>query len=98
MESRNYKVEDVSNNPDYYDKDIDLIITSPTSGLTKTFEVKFDSKICETGNLYLERSNIRSKGGAGWFDFCEADYLAYGDAINKYFYVIPMKELRERAD
>lgn len=96
MESRGYAVEDVSGNPEYWDKDIDFIITSSTSGLTKTFEVKWDSRINKTGNLYLEIANIHSKGGKGWYEFCEADYLAYGDAANGTFYIIPLLELRER--
>lgn len=96
MENRNYKVEDTTNNPDYYDKDIDFIVTSSTSGLTKTFEVKWDTRISNTGNLYLEIENINSKGGKGFFEFCEADYLAYGDANNRKFYIIPLLELRER--
>lgn len=96
MESRNYTVEDVSNNPDYWHRDIDFIITSPTTGLTKTFELKWDSRINRTGNLYLELTNIHSKGGKGWYEFCEADYLVYGDATARTFYVIPLLELRER--
>ena len=94
MQSRNYSVEDVSGNPQYWYKDIDFIITSPVSGLTKTFEVKWDSRIAQTGNLYLETDNIHSKGGRGWFEFCEADVLAYGDAVNRIFYMIDMKKLR----
>lgn len=31
MADRGYKVEDVSGNPDYWYKDIDFIITSPTT-------------------------------------------------------------------
>ena len=80
MSSLNYSIEDVSGNPDYWHKDIDFIATSPKSGLTKTFEVKWDSRINNTGNLYLELTNVHSKGGRGWFNFCEADYLAYGDS------------------
>ena len=96
MEGRGYEVVDVSNNPDYWYKDIDFIITSPTSGLTKTFEVKFDSKIHRSNNLYLELTNIHSKEGKGWFEFCQADYLAYGDARTQTFYIIPLLELREK--
>lgn len=96
MESRNYKVEDVSGNEEYWDKDIDFIITSSTTGITKTFEVKFDSRINQTGNLYLEIANIHSQGGKGWFEFCQADYVAYGDALNGTFYIISLLELRER--
>lgn len=96
-EALNYSVEDVSNNPDYWHKDIDFILTSPTTGAVKTFEVKWDGCISRTGNLYLEETNVHSKGGIGWFNFCQADYIAYGDAANKVFYIIPREELKKRA-
>lgn len=96
MQSKGYQVQDVSDNPDYWYKDIDFIITSPTSGLTKTFEVKWDSKIGQTGNLYLELTNVHSKCGQGWYKFCEADYVAYGDARAHLFYILPLGQLRER--
>lgn len=96
MESRNYKVENVSNNSNFWDKDIDFIITSPTSGETKTFEVKWDSRIHKTGNLYLEVLSSNSKGGLGWFEFCKADYIAYGDMKSRTFYIIPLLELKEK--
>lgn len=100
MESRNYTVVDVSGNPAYFDKDIDFIVTSATSGLTKTFEVKWDSCINRTGNLYLELTNINSKqwSGQGWWEHCQADYLVYGDAAARKFYIIPLLELRERVE
>ena len=96
MQNKGYTVEDVSNNPDYWYKDIDFIITSPTTGAVKSFEVKFDSRINKTGNLYLELVNIHSKDTKGWFDFCQADYLVYGDSLKQIFYVISLEELRER--
>lgn len=64
-----YDVKDVSNNSGYYDKDIDLIVTNPY-GITKRIEVKADSRIADTGNLFIEYLNPRSKGGAGWYRFC----------------------------
>ena len=96
MQDKGYTVEDVSNNPDYWYKDIDFFITSPTSGSRKSFEVKFDTRMNRTGNLYLEFSNRHSKDCKGWFEFCQADYLAYGNATAKKFFVIPMEALRER--
>jgi hypothetical protein len=50
--------------------DIDFIVTSPTTGETKTFEVKWDSRINKTGNLFLEIMSKYSKGCKGWFEFC----------------------------
>lgn len=100
MEGRNYIVQDVSNDPNFWNKDIDFVITSPTSGLTKTFECKYDSRIHRTGNLYLELENIFSKqwNGEGWYLHTQADYLVYGDQQINTFYIIPMKELRARVD
>lgn len=98
MQELNYSVQDVSGNPDYWYKDIDFIATSPRTGATKTFEVKWDSRINSTGNMYLELTNIHSKGGRGWFNFCEADYLAYGDAAAQVFYIIPLAELKDRVN
>jgi hypothetical protein len=60
----------MTTNPDYWSKDIDFIVTSPTTGDTKSFEVKFDTKISKTNNLYLELGNVHSKGGLGWYRFC----------------------------
>lgn len=96
MENRNYRVEDVTSDPNYQRKDIDFVVTSSTSGLTKTFEVKWDQRINKTNNLYLELANSRSECGLGWYEFCKADYLAYGDAASGTFYIIPLLELRER--
>ena len=98
MENRGYIIQDVSSNSLYWDKDIDFLITSSTSGLTKSFEIKWDTRINKTGNLYLELSNIHSKQGKGWFNFCEADYLAYGDAVSRLFYIIPLAQLKERVE
>lgn len=93
MIEKGYDVVDVSNSSDYWYKDIDFIITSPTSGLTKTFECKWDSRINQTNNLFIEIANPRSKGGQGWFSFCEADFIAYGNATRRIFYMIKKKDL-----
>lgn len=96
MIENGYDMQDVSGNPDYWYRDIDFIATSPHTGLTKTIEVKWDTRIERTGNLYLELENIHSKDGIGWFEFIEADFLAYGNAASRTFYVIPLLELKER--
>lgn len=100
MAARGYDITDVSNNPDYWPKDIDFIITSPTTGQTKTFEVKWCSRIHTTHNLFLEIKNPRSRqwNGEGWWPHCQADFLVYGDAISHLFHIFPMDELRKRVD
>lgn len=98
MQNRNYKVIDTTNNSSFWGKDIDFIVTSPITGKTKTFEVKWDYKINKTGNLYLEIINGNSEGGTGWYEFCKADYIAYGDAVNRTFYIIPLLELKKKVE
>ena len=96
MEQQGYIVKDVTMQPEYQYKDIDFVITS-TSGLTKTFEVKWDYKINKTNNLFLEVASANSYqwGCSGWWEMCKADYLVYGDAINRKFYIFNLLELRQ---
>jgi len=95
LRNHGYSVEDVSDNPNYWYKDIDLIVTNTKTCNVSKIEVKWDSRIAATGNLYIEFANPRSKGGKGWFEFCEADLLAYGDSRNKVFYMIRIPALKE---
>ena len=100
MSGQGYIVQNVSENRNYFDKDIDFVITNPATGNIRTFEVKWDERINSTGNLFLELENPRSKqwNGQGWWLHCKADYLIYGDAIAKKFYSVPLLELRQRVD
>lgn len=100
MNAKGFVVKDVSGNADYFSKDIDFIITNPTTGNTRTFEVKWDQRIYKTGNMFLEIENPRSKqwNGQGWWLHCQADYLVYGDAVSGKFYIMKMDELRQRVE
>ena len=60
MSANGYIVEDVSDDSDFYNKDIDFIIKSPYTGEVKSFEVKYDYCINRSHNLYLELTNIHS--------------------------------------
>lgn len=93
MKKNNVKTDDVSDNPEYWVKDIDFIITD-RYGNERTIEVKNDACMSKTGNLYIETFNPRSIGQQGWFNFTEAEILAYEDANNKIFYFITLENLR----
>ena len=81
-----YVVKDVSNKPGYWHKDIDLLVTDTKAQVEMSVEVKYDKRMAQTGNLFVESKNPRSAGGNGWLNFCQADLLAYGDAVNEVFY------------
>lgn len=94
MAANGYIVTDVSKNPDYFDIDVDFLVYNPNTRNTRKFEVKTDFRINETQNLYLEVYNNKSKGGKGWFRFCEADYIVYIDAIEEVAHIILFDDLR----
>ena len=94
MEKRGHIVQDLTAEKPYQIQDIDFKITSP-SGITKFFEVKYDSKINSTGNLFVEFFNAYNYGGLGWYEFCKADYISYGDAHTNTFYCFLLEDLRQ---
>ena len=94
LRGRGFQVEDVSDNPAYWAKDIDLIATNPSTGRSAAIEIKLDGRIDDTGNFFIEFENPRSKNSKGWFNFCEADFLYYIDANSYLTYIIKINELR----
>ena len=76
LEACGFQVQDVSRNPDYYEKD-DLIATK--NGKSYFIEVKTDTRAHETGNLVVELiSNVEAKR-TGWVNYCKC---------NKYFFYL----------
>lgn len=93
LQANGWTVEDVTSNEAYFDKDIDLIARSGTESLT--VEVKWDNRIGQTGNMFIETVTDLDKSKAGWFLFCQADYIYYGDSVNQLFYVFKTQDLRD---
>lgn len=93
LQDNGWSVEDVTKNEQYFDKDIDLVAHRGTERLT--VEVKWDSRIASTGNMFIETVTDLDKSKAGWFMFCQADYIYYGDSTNQLFYVFKTADLRE---
>lgn len=94
LRGRGIQVEDVSDKPQYWAKDIDLIATNPLTGASAAIEVKLDARINDTGNFFVEFENPRSKNSKGWFHFSEADFLYYIDESSFLTYIIKFDELR----
>lgn len=94
LRGRGIQVEDVSDKPQYWAKDIDLIATNPLTGASAAIEVKLDARINDTGNFFVEFENPRSKNSKGWFHFSEADFLYYIDSNSLLTYIIKFDELR----
>ncbi len=95
LQRAGYVVTDVSNNPAYWKKDIDFLVRNPETGGTASIEVKYDKRMAQTKNFFIEIANLRSNEGKGWFNFCEADFIYYIDAQNLFLYIFKFKELEE---
>lgn len=93
LKSQGYEVEDTTLNPDFWSKDIDFIARKGNEEIT--IEVKWDNCISDSGNMFIEIITDIDKGKQGWFEFCQADYIFYGDSQNNLFYVFKTDDLRQ---
>ena len=89
-EQENKVIEDVTDIPSYWSKDIDLINYSDNISI----EVKWDAVMKSSQNLFIELCSDVESNKQGWFNFCLADLLYYGDAVQKIFYIFKFEELK----
>ena len=77
LKAKGHTVEDVSNIYEWQRKDVDFILRRNSS--STTLEVKNDVKSNTTGNVYVETycQENYSRGGAGWYHYCQARYIAF---------------------
>lgn len=90
--SRGIKFDDVSGNPEYWKLDIDLIVHSEKGDIS--IEIKNDSWLSKTGNLFLETITDIENKKEGWFAYSAADLLYYIDDNNELLFIYKMEELR----
>lgn len=94
--SNGYTVKDVTNNPDYWYKDIDFVVQK--NDVQICLEIKWDYRIAETKNMFIEEITNLDNFTRGWYKFCDADYIYYGDALNNIFYVFRFADLKHYID
>jgi len=77
LAAKGHTIEDLTNDTEARAKDIDFRLSK--NGLSATLEVKNDIKSNYTNNVFIEtyNRNNTSRGGEGWFCYCEADYLCF---------------------
>lgn len=91
LEYHGYKPKDIS---DDYEFHTDLLLTRE-NGTTFYAEVKYDTRICKTGNMFLEHDINYSDGRRekGWIHKTHADYLFYVEADTYRCHVFNYKKL-----
>lgn len=93
LEANGYTVVDRRQSPEYWAKDIDL--TAIKDGTQMEIEVKWDSRIQQSGAMFFELVTNIKENRAGWANYTEADFIFYGDAVGKVFYVFSVSDMRK---
>lgn len=90
--SLGYQVEDIDD-LQQQKKGTDIVING------KTIEIKTDTCIAKTGNIFCEVGNER-KGWfeEGWIKKIQADFLLVYDTKNQYVYLIDVQQLKNLYD
>jgi len=87
-------VEDVSKDPHYQKKDIDFIVNLTTGNQLKV-DVKYDTRIDQTGHVFIELISNNTRWSPGNFLYSEADLFLYIFAKSEQVLILPLKETRD---
>jgi penicillin-binding protein-related factor A (putative recombinase) len=93
LEKSGKPCKDVSDDPKYQRDDIDFIVEGK-SGNEISFEVKNDSKIAYTGNIFYESISNVDYGTVGCFEKTKADFIVICSESENKFYLIKSDVLR----
>lgn len=93
LSSIGYQVENVSNNPDYFKADIDLIATKGEEVMK--VEVKSDYRISETGNVCVEIWNDKNRNSKGWLFYTQATHIFFVDVRKGVIHAVRAQELKQ---
>lgn len=93
LTSQGYDIVDVRQNEDYWKVDTDYI--AKKNGIQTNIEIKWDYRIAETHNMFIERLTDIDNNKDGWFRQCTAQIIYYGDAINNLFYIFSLDDLKD---
>lgn len=100
LKGQGYQVEDLSDDLDWQGADVDLSIEA-ADGKKVYGEIKTDTEMWMTGNIFLEISMERQNSGItaeGWYSYSLADQLYYLCAGTGKLYVLPFAQLRSYVD
>lgn len=93
LEANGYTVIDRTASPEYWKKDIDFTVSK--SGIEFNIEVKWDQRINESGAMFLELITDIQDCRKGWANYTEADFIFYGDAQQRVFYIFSVEDMRD---
>lgn len=94
LQSMDYEVQDVTNDPEYQKIDVDFIVGSHQTGDAMLCEVKSDWRMADTGNICLEIRHVDGKR-LGWFSYTKAEILFFVDMKSRVIYLFKTSDIKE---
>lgn len=92
LETKGWKCYDVSNIDTTWKHDIDIIAVKNEEA--RIIEIKYDSRIHYTGNMFIELITDKENNKPGWIETTASNYIMYGDSDNNVFYCMRTTDLR----
>lgn len=83
----------VTEDPAWQDKDVDFVVFGD-DGVEYLYEIKNDTKISRTGNVFYEDVSNVEYGTPGCFKKTEADYIVVCSEPNRTMYFLDARALR----
>ena len=95
LQNKGWEVEDTTENPAYFKKDIDFLVKK--DNLNMAIEVKTEAKMNQTGNMYIEDKLVYEDGreADGWWHYCEADYMWHVNPATQTAFVYRADEMKK---
>ncbi len=90
-----YIIHDVSEEPQYFQDDIDVFFWDETKEKLFSWEIKIDFKIGSTWNFFLETFSNKHKWTPGCFLYSKADLYIYYDVLRENIYIFHFETLKQ---
>jgi Uncharacterized protein conserved in bacteria len=99
LKARGIRCEDVSDNKEYQSQDIDFLVESKTEpGKMVSFEIKNDTRIAETGNIFFETMSNVDYSTDGCFSKTKANVMAIVSESERSIYLVSSDFLKKFVD
>lgn len=94
LREHGYDTVDVSENPQYFDKGIDYLVTNKKTGKATAFDSKYESQLQIYHNFCFETISNKATSKPGWLHTSQQDFFSIYDVETKCLHIISAGEVR----
>ena len=98
LKSVNLEYRDVSNIREYQEQDVDFIVSFKNPQVDLKFEVKNDTRIATTGNIFFETMSNVDYSTNGCFNKTKSDVMVIVSESERRLYMISSRSLKRFVD